>query len=330
MHGRAHGTPRNRAARVRLSVVLPLALAWLLLSPEDLLAWGPGTHVALGEGLLSALHLIPPAVADLIRRYPIHFLYGSVAADISFAKKYAPEGQHCHAWPVGHEILARAPSEPLKATGYGYLCHLAADTIAHNFFVPRKLVRTNTTKAFGHTYWEMRMDAHVGEDYVSRARRIVMDYDHGPADALFDDVLSSTLFSFQTNRRIFRGMIRFHGNDHWQRAFDQVLKNSRFDLPDDLIRTYLDLSFDYVVGFLSQGESSEAAALDPTGEVHLRLAKKLRRVALAQGTPTPDHEASKAADEFFPLPDVVGSHGFGDSLEGGPPVSDPPRLGEGV
>ena len=285
-----------------------IALLWLFVSPGDLFAWGPGTHVALGEGLLSALHLLPPAVAGLIHRYPIHFLYGSVAADISFAKKYVPEGRHCHAWPVGEEILSAAPTEALKATGYGYLCHLAADTIAHNFFVPRKLLRTSTTKAFGHTYWEMRMDAHVGEEYVTRARRIVMDYDHGAADALFDEILSHTLFSFQTNRRIFRGMIRFHGNDHWKRAFDQVLKKSRFDLPDPLVHTYLSLSYDYMVDYLNRTEESQAAALDPTGEVHLRLAKKLRRVALAQGTPTPQEDAEQAAEEFFPLPESLGDH----------------------
>ena len=285
-----------------------LVALWLVVTPEELAAWGPGTHVALGEALLSSLHLIPPAVAGLIKRYPIHFLYGSVAADISFAKKYVPEGRHCHAWPVGEEILAEAPTEPLRATGYGYLCHLAADTIAHNFFVPRKLLRTSTTKAFGHTYWEMRMDAHVGEDYVARARRIVMDYDHGAADALFDEILSHTLFSFQTNRRIFRGMIRFHGNDHWKRVFDQVLRNSRFDLPDDLIKTYLGLSYDYMVDYLNRQSESQAAALDPTGEVHLRLAKKLRRVALASGLPSPEEEVEETANEFFSLPDSIGDH----------------------
>ena len=228
-----------------------------------------------------------------------------------------PAEPHLQGLLVGFEILAEAPTEPLQATGYGYLCHLAADTIAHNYFVPRKLVRTSTTKAFGHTYWEMRMDAHVGEDYVSRARRIVMDYDHGAADALFDDVLSSTLFSFQTNRRLFRGMIRFHGNDHWKKAFDQVLKNSRFDLPDDLVQTYLALAFDYVVDFLNATESSQAVSLDPTGEVHLRLAKKLRRVALAQGAPTPREEATRAADEFFPLPDLIGGHWAVDEVSSG-------------
>ncbi|MGI9626468.1 MAG: zinc dependent phospholipase C family protein [Longimicrobiales bacterium] len=294
-----------------LCVSLLVGLSWLLVSPERVLAWGPGTHVALGEGLLSALHLIPPGIAALIHRYPIHFLYGSVAADISFAKKYVPEGRHCHAWPVGEEILATAPTEPLQATGYGYLCHLAADTIAHNFFVPRKLLRTSTTKALGHTYWEMRMDAHVGEEFVARARRVVVDYDHREADQLFDEILSHTLFSFQTNRRIFRGMLRFHGNDHWNRVFEQVLKNSRFDLPDELIETYMALSFDYVVDYLNRRDASTAAALDPTGEVPLRLAKKLRRVALAQpteGPPSREQDVEQAAAEFFPLPDRIGDH----------------------
>ena len=77
----------------------------------------------------------------------IQFLYGSVAADISFAKKYVPEGRHSHHWRVGEEILKAAPDEPLKAAAYGYLGHLAADTLAHNTYVPRKLFLTRTGKS---------------------------------------------------------------------------------------------------------------------------------------------------------------------------------------
>src|SRR5690606_19975957 len=104
---------------------LLIAAAWLLLVPEPAWAWGPATHVALGEALLGALYLLPPAVRALLEKYPLHFLYGSVAADISFAKKYVPEGRHCHCWAVGEEILESADSEPLAAVGYGYLAHLA-------------------------------------------------------------------------------------------------------------------------------------------------------------------------------------------------------------
>jgi hypothetical protein len=285
-----------------IASALCIALGWLLLAPEPAAAWGPATHIALGEALLGALYLVPPAVRAILERHPLHFLYGSVAADISFAKKYVPLGRHCHSWEVGEEILHAADSEALAAVGYGYLAHLAADTTAHNTFVPRQLLLTSTTQALGHTYWEHRMDVHVGDGFLALARHVVMDHDHTDADLLFDDVLSRTIFSFQTNRRIFRGMIQFQGHERWQRVFGQVLSNSRFDLPDPTVDRYFEASFEKVVGYLNERGGSSAAAADPIGDFNLRLAKKVRRRALSDHTADHPEVLAEMADAFFPLP----------------------------
>jgi hypothetical protein len=279
-----------------------ISLAWLLLVPEPLGAWGPATHVALGETLLNSLFLLPPALRLLLENHPIQFLYGSVAADISFAKKYVPEGRHSHNWKVGEAILNAAPDDALRAAGYGYLAHLAADTLAHNTFVPRKLFLTRTGKPHGHTYWEHRVDLHMGEEFLGKARRLVMNYDHTAADELFDMVLSRTIFSFRTNRRIFRGMIQVQDNDRWKQVFDRVLRSSRYDLPDERVREYMAFSFDFIVEYLRNGTGSRARALDPVGALNLRIARKLRRAGKAEGGSNDPRILDELADRFFPLP----------------------------
>lgn len=288
-----------------MRIIAPCIVAVVLvfIVPDSAWAFGPATHAYLGHELLNSLALLPPNIAQLLRLYPQSFLYGSMAADISLAKKYVPAGRHCHYWHVGEEILAEADNDRLRSAAYGYLSHLAADTIAHNFFVPRQLLLTRSTKALGHSYWEHRLDAELGERYANLARSVVMDYDHTEADALFDRVLSGTIFSFETNRRIFRGMIRIQDNDRWKGAFDQVVQRSRWDLGESEVETYVSSAFESIVDYLLRRDASRPAALDPIGEVNLQLATRVRRLALREGAAEEPGRLEKLADDFFPLPE---------------------------
>jgi hypothetical protein len=280
-----------------------LALMLLLVLPEAAFAWGPATHVQIGLEALRSLNLFPAHIAGVIAQYPIDFLYGNMAADISLAKKYAQVGRHCHNWEVAREIhRAAGDDERLQAAMTGYLCHLSADVLAHNSFVPRMLLLTSSTRGLGHSYWEHRMDTDVGKEHSQLARWIVTRHDNSATDALFRRALSSTLFSFSTNRRIFHGMIRINGNESWQAIMDTVVDNSRWDLDPTTVARYLRHSFELVADFLANDEQARASSQDPIGDAALTEAKKIRRrVLMAEGWRTLD-AIERTADNHFPLP----------------------------
>src|SRR5215211_5673158 len=186
----------------RLALAITGVGLLFLVLPAEAHAWTPGTHIYLGESVLANLGQLPASIAELLRAYPFDFLYGNIAADSSIAKHYAPLGRHCHYWHVGQEIHDLASSDALRAFGLGYLSHLAADTVAHNYFVPRQLMLTSSTAAVGHSYWETRVETHLGDAYARAAKDVIL-LKHDEADAHLDRIISPTIFSVRTNRRLF-------------------------------------------------------------------------------------------------------------------------------
>jgi len=286
--------------RVLLTAVV-LAVIALAVTPTPALAWSPGTHIYLGEAVLANLRLLPTAVAALLRAFPYDFLYGSIAADTSMAKKYAPVGRHCHAWHVGQEILDRADSDGLHAFGLGYLSHLAADSVAHNFFVPRQLVVASTTIAIGHSYWESRFETHLGEQFARTAMDVIR-MDHGASDAHLDRILSPTIFSVRTSRRLFRGMVGLTETESWQAAFRIVAERSRWDLSDDEVERQMRVAFQLVMEVLAGGQTVQARKLDPAGEASLRMAKRVRLDVLRNRLPRDSWRLTRLAEQRFGLP----------------------------
>jgi hypothetical protein len=283
--------------------VLVAAAAALVLFPDTAHAWTPGTHIYLGETVLANLHQLPTTIADLLRAFPYDFLYGNIAADTSIAKKYAPVGRHCHAWHVGQEIHDLAPTDPLRAFGLGYLSHLAADTVAHNFYVPRQLCLTSSTAALGHSYWESRFETHLGDAYAQEAKAVILR-DHGVSDAHLDTIISPTLFSVRTGRRLFRGMVHLTESQSWQWAFQRLAENSRWDLEDADVERHMAIAFVYLMELLGQDDAA-ARQLDPAGTQALGVAKHMRREALATGAREDPGRLQEAAEGQFGLPDAA-------------------------
>jgi zinc dependent phospholipase C len=274
------------------------AIVVIAILPHPAYAWTPGTHVFLGQAVIRSLTLVPQSIAELLQAFPYDFLYGSIAADTSIAKKYAPAGRHCHSWAVGLDVLDGARDAPSRAFALGYLSHLAADSVAHNYFVPKQLAVTSSTSTLGHSYWESRFDTHLGPEPSRQARELIL-IDHSTSDALLDRVLSPTIFSTPTNRRIFRGMVVVADSESWQRIFQLMTDNSRWDLADEEVARYLDRSFDFIIDFLRRVEASEPYALDPSGDESLRAAKRVRRSALRAGG---EMEVRGQAEQRFGMP----------------------------
>ena len=285
----------------QLAVIFGLTVIILVAFPAIAQAWTPGTHIFLGESVLANLSQLPYAVADLLRSYPYDYLYGNIAADTSIAKKYAPVGRHCHSWNVAREIQDLADTDSLRAFALGYISHLAADTVAHNFFVPRQLVVTSRTIALGHSYWESRFETHLGDQF-GRAAMDVIRLDHANADAHLDRILAPTIFSVRTSRRLFRGMVGVTETQSWQRAFQILADKSRWDLTDDIVERQMGLSFQLIMEALA-GKTSGALKLDPSGESSLHLAKRMRIDVMTSRLPAKLDKLSTLAEEHFGLPE---------------------------
>jgi hypothetical protein len=270
----------------------------LVLTPSTAHAWTPGTHVFLGDAVLRSLGMLPGSIAELLEAFPYDFLYGSIAADTSVAKKYAEAGRHCHSWKVGFEIHDLASAGRMRAFGLGYLAHLAADSVAHNYYVPRQLAVTSTTSALGHSYWESRIETHLGGDSPHRARELIL-LDHSRADEHLDRILSPTIFSTHTNRRIFRGMVYVTDTESWQRIFQLISEKSRWDLTNSDVSAYMTRSYDFIIDLFNRMSESEPYTLDPSGDAALRAAKRVRRAALRRGG---ELAIQNEADREFGLP----------------------------
>jgi Zinc dependent phospholipase C len=213
-----------------MSFIFLLAAGFILI-PSLAFAWGPMTHMYLGNELLSCATLLPAGIHALLKKYKQDFLYGNLMADMILGKKYLPDEKSSHSWDVGLKLLEQAKTWPERSFAYGYLAHLAADTVAHETL-------TDELGNMGHTWIEMKADSIIDKTYwlqtilISKAVR-------QRSDLLLENSLDSFIFSFKTNRRIYKSMVFLSFlNKKRRRGVDRVLIH---ELHEESITRMLDL-----------------------------------------------------------------------------------------
>jgi len=261
--------------RQRRTVVAFAALVVLVVC-SDAGAWGPATHIKLASDLLANLWLLPTAIAGLIARHRNYFVYGNVATDTIFAKKMSKTKQVCHLWSTGMSLLDAAESEAGEAFAYGYLAHLAADTVAHNKYLPRQMAVSRSTISFGHLYWEIRADATIERPYWHQLRTALRDKYPEP-ESLLESHLRSTLLSFRTNRFLFKRVNLLASERAWRTSVEFWSRLSRYRVDGELLGMYHAESIDRIVDVLTNGSSSTVLHEDPNGNLALGYARAQRR-----------------------------------------------------
>jgi hypothetical protein len=235
---------------------LLLVISFLMV-PAMAFAWGPLTHIYLGNELFSLSPLLPAGLLEIIRRYRKDFLYGNLMADIIIGKKYLPDEKSSHSWDVAFDLFRSARTEQQKAFVYGYMGHLAADTVAHNIYTVDK-------KNIGHAVVEMKADSIIDKKYWFQAVGIDRKI-QSRNDLFLEHSLDRLIFSFKTNKRIFKGMVLLSVFNQ-EKIGDFIDRNLVTSLPDrEVIEGLHQDSLDKIIDLYQNWENSEVVSMNPSG-----------------------------------------------------------------
>ncbi len=274
-------------------ILIILSFFGILFFPSHAFAWGPITHLSYGTEVLNNLSLLTYPMQQLLRSFPKDYLYGCIAADITLKKDLVDYLHNCHNWDVGLNLLNRAKSSPQKAFAYGYLSHLAADTISHNYFVPYHVVASYPTKTLKHIYWELRFDATRDKKFWKMAKELALQYHKSEHDSLVQKNIKRTLFSFRTNKFIFNQLMNLENSPHWYQLIKSMVDKSAWKLSSTDVQEFEGLAVDAIIDFLNHKKKSKYYLIDPSGKRALQHAKSVRKLLKDEYRHASNKEISK-------------------------------------
>jgi hypothetical protein len=250
-------------------------LVYQVVSPDSALAWGPCVHLHTGNFVLNNLGLIDPVIAEVLDGCRNVFLYGCLSADIFIGKGSRFTPSHCHNWTTGFRMLGAGEDRTLNAFAYGYLTHLAADTLAHNFYVPNLLGLSGGSSKLRHVYIEMLADRKL-DGYSDQAQELLRAR-FPKANAFLRTVLEKSRIDFSVKRQIYRRSLDICGLKTWRDSMSFIDRAVPMPEAEGYLAEMLDLSTNVCVDFLKSPVDSVAIGYDPIGSRNLRLVKRLKR-----------------------------------------------------
>jgi len=274
-----------------------------MLVPDQAFAWGPVTHVELVRGALQSAAPALSFVASSGMEVFWALFYGSLSPDLFLAKNRQSFTLHTHNWDRAFNMLDAASTDEERAFSLGYLTHLAGDVIAHNVFVPYKLVEVPFNNRRQHAYWEFRFEtAQPREAWEIVEALKAMDFSH--LNRFLERHQRPTMLPFYTNLAMTRSLARAATGGAGRRLLHRMERRSEVGVAPLESEVFRDLCLRMVGDTLEEGRGGEAFRYDPRGLERIRHAKavtaSLRRLwRRGPGGRVHYHELAAAAARNF-------------------------------
>jgi len=253
-------------------LLLLFSLAWMVAA-----AWGPGSHLEFAHRVYRRRREnLPAGVADLLEAHTAAWQYGNIAADIINFKAVGGHYNHCHRWTIVEDMRALAETPAEQAFILGYLAHLAADTIAHNHFVPYHLARYARTKGFGHLYWEMSADRFVPEERWKVVSALKADPELDALDELVNRTVPRKALSMGTNKLLFSHVLLVSEREQWRRGVQRIHPIEKLSLRKGFLERFREAAVKRIVLALSPHGIERLAHVDTNGKAAQRAAMQAR------------------------------------------------------
>jgi len=267
----------------------------ILLFPKDVFAWGPVAHLDFASQFVTGAAALTPTLMKLIQKYPFDFYYGTHAADMIIGKNRAKQHDHCHSWSQAGSLWKKSLNSTDEQLAFmlGYIGHLGADVVAHNYIVPQMLIVHYKRKGVGHLYWEARADQRILaiNPSLKDLWKELSQIRFPSHDAFLSKNLVPALVPNKLSARLYSHSLAVQRASTWRHAMEQIDKRSRLLFDQNDLLNWRNLAINLAGKAMKNPTSATLNELDPTGKKALKSATLYRKALRRKNSSDKDKQA---------------------------------------